>query len=203
MQTVGVATERRVRGPAPAWVYGLTVLVSSCLVFWVQPLAVRGLLPVMGGAPLVWNTAMLFFQGTLLLGYLLAHLLSRRVAPAGRLCPRPVEVARHVEAGKALKGHLLDGVAIALQPSPHLCPERGTWRLRPQARSHQNALAQLSCPREPRRPAGVGRQRVGLVAVAHLAQPRVVQGWEAGTEHRDVRRSQAGTFAGSNCTIHR
>ena len=85
MQTVGVATERRVTGPAPVWVYGLTVLVSSCLVFWVQPLAVRGLLAVMGGAPLVWNTAMLFFQGTLLLGYLLAHLLSRRVAPAAQL----------------------------------------------------------------------------------------------------------------------
>ena len=85
MATVGLATEQRVTGPAPVWVYGLTVLVSSCLVFWVQPLAVRGLLPVMGGAPLVWNTAMLFFQGTLLLGYLLAHLLSRRVAPAGQL----------------------------------------------------------------------------------------------------------------------
>ena len=85
MQTVGLATRRRIQRPAPVFAYGLTVLVSSCLVFWVQPLAVRGLLPVMGGAPLVWNTAMLFFQGTLLLGYLLAHVLARRLPPAGQL----------------------------------------------------------------------------------------------------------------------
>ena len=85
MQTVRLATQQRVLKPAPVFLYGLTVLVSSCLVFWVQPLAVRGLLPVMGGAPLVWNTAMLFFQGTLLLGYLLAHVLARRFSPAGQL----------------------------------------------------------------------------------------------------------------------
>jgi len=68
----------------PVWVYGLTVLVSSCLVFWVQPLAVRGLLPVMGGAPLVWNTAMLFFQAVLLVGYMLAHLLVRLLPLRGQ-----------------------------------------------------------------------------------------------------------------------
>ena len=85
MQTVGLVAEQRVPGPAPVYVYGLTVLMSSSLVFWVQPLAVRGLLPVMGGAPLVWNTATLFFQGTLLLGYLLAHLVGRRLPPAAQL----------------------------------------------------------------------------------------------------------------------
>ena len=85
MQTVGPVTRRRIQAPAPVFLYGLTVLVSSCLVFWVQPLAVRGLLPVMGGAPLVWNTAMLFFQGTLLLGYLLAHVLVNRLSPARQL----------------------------------------------------------------------------------------------------------------------
>ena len=85
MQTVSAETQGRVFGPAPVFVYGLTVLVSSSLVFWVQPLAVRGLLPVMGGAPLVWNTAMLFFQVTLLVGYLLAHLLARRLPPAPQL----------------------------------------------------------------------------------------------------------------------
>ena len=82
MQTVGIETKQRAAGPVPVWVYGLTVLVSSCLVFWVQPLAVRGLLPVMGGAPLVWNTAMLFFQGTLLAGYVLAHVVARRLPRA-------------------------------------------------------------------------------------------------------------------------
>ena len=84
MQTAGLASGRRVAAPA-AKLYGVTVLVSSALVFWVQPLAVRGLLPVMGGAPLVWNTAMLFFQATLLAGYLLAHLFERRLTPKGQL----------------------------------------------------------------------------------------------------------------------
>ena len=85
MQTVSAEAQRRNFGRAPAFVYGLTVLLSSAMVFWVQPLAVRGLLPVMGGAPLVWNTAMLFFQATLLLGYLLAHLLARRLSRATQL----------------------------------------------------------------------------------------------------------------------
>ena len=64
----------------PMLLYGVTVFVSASLVFWVQPLAVRGLLPAVGGAPLVWNTAMLFFQSMLLAGYLLAHLMVRRLA---------------------------------------------------------------------------------------------------------------------------
>ena len=85
MQTVSSEAQRRKFGPAPVFVYALTVLWSSSMVFWVQPLAVRGLLPVMGGAPLVWNTAMLFFQATLLLGYLLAHVLSRRLSRATQL----------------------------------------------------------------------------------------------------------------------
>ena len=85
MQTVSAETQRRIFGPAPVFVYGLTVLLSSAMVFWVQPLAVRGLLPVMGGAPLVWNTAMLFFQSTLLLGYMLAHVLARRLPRATQL----------------------------------------------------------------------------------------------------------------------
>ena len=85
MQTVGIETKRRAVGAIPVRVYALTVLVSSSLVFWVQPLAVRGLLPVMGGAPLVWNTAMLFFQGTLLAGYVLAHLIARRLSPVIQL----------------------------------------------------------------------------------------------------------------------
>ena len=62
------------------FLYGVTVFVSASLVFWVQPLAVRGLLPAVGGAPLVWNTAMLFFQSVLLAGYLLAHLMVRQLA---------------------------------------------------------------------------------------------------------------------------
>ena len=85
MQAASAEREQGIRAGPPAFVYGLTVLLSSALVFWIQPLAVRGLLPVMGGAPLVWNTAMLFFQGTLLAGYVLSHLVVRRLPPNGQL----------------------------------------------------------------------------------------------------------------------
>lgn len=54
--------------------YTLTVFLNSFLLFLVQPLIAKRLLPVFGGSPLVWNTCLLFFQLVLLLGYLYAHL---------------------------------------------------------------------------------------------------------------------------------
>ena len=73
------------RAAPPLALYGLVVFAAAWLVFWVQPLAVRGILPVLGGSPAVWNTAMVFFQSALLAGYALAHLLVRRVPAAGQL----------------------------------------------------------------------------------------------------------------------
>jgi len=73
------------RSPPPVWLYGLVVFAAAWLVFWIQPLAARGILPVLGGSPAVWNTAMVFFQSALLAGYALAHLLVSRVPPAGQL----------------------------------------------------------------------------------------------------------------------
>lgn len=58
--------------------YTLTVFTTSALLFSVQPMVGKILLPLLGGSPAVWNTALVFFQGTLLLGYAWAHLsLSR------------------------------------------------------------------------------------------------------------------------------
>ncbi|MFN3371671.1 MAG: spermidine synthase [Sphingomonadaceae bacterium] len=53
------------------------VFLGSFLLFLVQPLFARAVLPVLGGSPSVWNTAMLFYQGALLAGYLYAHGLQR------------------------------------------------------------------------------------------------------------------------------
>ena len=69
----------------PVWLYGLAVFAAAWLVFWIQPLAVRGVLPALGGAPAVWNTAMVFFQAALLAGYAFAHFLVRRLPPTGQL----------------------------------------------------------------------------------------------------------------------
>lgn len=54
-----------------------TIFLSSLLVFSVQPLFTKMVLPLLGGSPGVWNTAMLFFQIVLLLGYCYAHLTTR------------------------------------------------------------------------------------------------------------------------------
>jgi len=58
--------------------------LGSALIFLVEPLAVRMLLPLLGGSPAVWNTAMVFFQLALLLGYLVAHGARLRLPWASR-----------------------------------------------------------------------------------------------------------------------
>ncbi|MEO6718285.1 MAG: fused MFS/spermidine synthase [Novosphingobium sp.] len=54
-----------------------TILTGSFLLFLIQPMVARMALPRLGGAPNVWNSAMLVYQALLLCGYLYAHLLSR------------------------------------------------------------------------------------------------------------------------------
>ena len=56
--------------------YALTIFVSAFLLFQVQPLIGRFILPWFGGGPSIWTTCMLFFQVLLLGGYLYAHLIS-------------------------------------------------------------------------------------------------------------------------------
>lgn len=57
--------------------FALTLLVSSSMLFVVQPMVAKMIQPVLGGSPAVWNTSMVFFQAMLLLGYLYAHLSTR------------------------------------------------------------------------------------------------------------------------------
>ncbi len=58
--------------------FGFTLFTSAALLFWVQPMVAKMLLPLLGGSPAVWNTCMAFFQATLLAGYAYAHLLTTR-----------------------------------------------------------------------------------------------------------------------------
>ena len=57
--------------------YGTTVFLGAFLLFLVEPMAAKQLLPVLGGSSAVWLTCLVFFQITLLLGYLYAHWLTR------------------------------------------------------------------------------------------------------------------------------
>ncbi len=61
--------------------YALTIFVSAFLLFQVEPLIAKMILPWFGGVAAVWTVCLLFFQSLLLLGYLYAHLLTRQFVP--------------------------------------------------------------------------------------------------------------------------
>ncbi len=66
-------------------VYAGTIFVSALLLFGVQPMFTKMVLPTLGGSPGVWSVAMVFFQALLLAGYLYAHLSARWLKPAQAL----------------------------------------------------------------------------------------------------------------------
>ncbi|MGJ3626619.1 hypothetical protein AB5I41_06690 [Sphingomonas sp. MMS24-JH45] len=67
--------------PSPARggraLFAVTILTGLFLLFLVQPMIARIALPRLGGAPAVWNSAMLVYQALLLGGYAYAHFLTR------------------------------------------------------------------------------------------------------------------------------
>src|SRR5262249_43945357 len=71
----------KAKGRLPV-LFGLAILASAFLLFVAEPMAAKLVLPLLGGAPAVWNGCMLFFQAALLAGYLYAHLLGRLPARA-------------------------------------------------------------------------------------------------------------------------
>ena len=60
-------------------VFTATTFLSALLLFSIQPLFAKMVLPVLGGSPSVWAVAMCFFQGALLAGYCYAHLVNQYV----------------------------------------------------------------------------------------------------------------------------
>src|SRR5215510_148709 len=65
--------------PAMMWVFTTTTFLSALLLFAIQPMFAKMVLPVLGGSPSVWSVSVFFFQGALLAGYLYAHLLINKV----------------------------------------------------------------------------------------------------------------------------
>src|SRR3954464_11304234 len=65
-----------------AALYPAALFLSALLLFAIQPMFTKMVLPRIGGAAGVWSIAMVFFQAALLLGYAYAHLHSRTVSPA-------------------------------------------------------------------------------------------------------------------------
>ena len=106
----------------PAWLLwdlALMILVSAFLLFQVQPLISKFILPWFGGSPAVWTTCMLFFQSLLFCGYAYAHLTSRLLSCRGQAILHLVLIAAAI---------VLLPIAPdeSWKPTPEMEP---TWRI--------------------------------------------------------------------------
>jgi hypothetical protein len=94
-------------------VFTLAVFVSAFLLFLIQPLFAKMILPVLGGSSAVWTTCMLFFQASLLAGYFYAHLLTKYL-------PLRAQVGVHLVltllAFSLLPFHLPETLQVSQQP---------------------------------------------------------------------------------------
>jgi SAM-dependent methyltransferase len=93
--------------------FSATLFVGSMQLFLVQPMVAKGVLPLLGGTPAVWNTCMVFFQFALLAGYLYAHV-----------------GAKWLDARRQALAHipvvLLSLLALPLVVAPTNAPTQGT-----------------------------------------------------------------------------
>src|SRR5438132_613580 len=123
-------------------IYAATIFLSSFLLFLVQPLIARLILPWFGGSAAVWTTCMLFFQVLLLAGYAYAHVL-------GKLAGRRQAIVHSVLLLAAL-------ATLPVMPAESWKPagERGGGR-----RAHNEARLRMVA-----RPFG---DRVGAAAFGH------------------------------------
>jgi hypothetical protein len=102
-----------------AWNFAATILTSAFLLFQVQPIISKRILPWFGGSPAVWTTCTVFFQCVLVVGYAYAHALQR-------LPSRKAQMAVHL---------LLIVLSVGLLPiSPDqtwkpIADELPTWRI--------------------------------------------------------------------------
>src|SRR3989442_6519989 len=108
--------------------FTLTVFLSSFLLFLVQPLVGKMVLPTFGGAPPVWTASLVFFQATLLLGYAYAHVSAVRLSLRRQIAPHvsllfvalrtlPLSASN----GRFASVHALAAPAAAAPALPGLC----------------------------------------------------------------------------------
>jgi hypothetical protein len=94
-------------------VYAATIILSAFLLFLVQPLITKIILPWFGGSAAVWSAALMFFQTSVLVGYGYAYWLTRRVQPRNQF---------FVHAALLLASCAL----LPILPSPDLRPLDGS-----------------------------------------------------------------------------
>src|SRR5262249_37018706 len=109
------ATARRL---APA-LFAITSFVSALLLFALQPMFTKMLLPRLGGASAVWSVALVVFQAALLAGYAYAHLLAQRLRPGHAAL---VHLAVLALASFTLPIRVAGGVGAPPAKGPRLAP---------------------------------------------------------------------------------
>jgi hypothetical protein len=97
--------------------FGSTLFLSSALLFVVEPMFAKMVLPMLGGTPAVWNVCMVFYQALLLAGYAYAHELAKRFTPRRTAL---LQVLIVLAALWALPIHLSQRISPALTASPTL-----------------------------------------------------------------------------------
>jgi hypothetical protein len=97
-------SHRAIPAGAGGMSYALAIFLGSTLMFLLEPIAAKRLVPLLGGSAAVWTTCLVFFQTALLLGYYVAHLLVTRTTPrtqvmayVGQLALSVVQVALVVD----------------------------------------------------------------------------------------------------------
>ena len=93
------------------WLFAATLAVSAFLLFSIQPMFTKMVLPLLGGAPTVWSIALVFFQATLLGGYAYAHVIVRRI-------PLGIGALIHLGALAAAAAVLPIGIASSFGSPP-------------------------------------------------------------------------------------
>ena len=73
-----------VAAPKTPWREAIAIFFGSFLLFQIQPIIAKQVLPWFGGSAAVWTTCLLFFQSVLFLGYVYAHLLLTKLPPRGQ-----------------------------------------------------------------------------------------------------------------------
>jgi hypothetical protein len=80
-----LAAEKQKQGVTPLALYAVTIFVSAFLLFQIEPVIAKMVLPWFGGSAAVWTTCLLFFQTVLLAGYLYAHVVVSRLKPRAQV----------------------------------------------------------------------------------------------------------------------
>ena len=108
--------------PRDSWfsliLFSVSMFLSAAMLFVVEPMVGKMLMPLLGGAPAVWNTCLVFFQAVLLAGYLYAHAALRFLGRRTQIVVHLAVVCLPLVIAGLLPPHLPAGWAPPVESNP-------------------------------------------------------------------------------------